>query len=75
MITLLSEIRPADVTSIVWRRRGSRRANSSTRIEDARHIASQHKSLKLTWDEVYQCYVASPDKHFATLMVFVVGES
>jgi hypothetical protein len=71
----LSSIRPADVTSIVWRRHGSRRANSSNRIEDARHIANLHKSLELHWDDTYGCFVAAPNKHFATLMVFVTEPS
>ena len=70
----LEDIRPASVSSIVWRRHGSRRANSSSSIEDARRILNQHKSLELTYDETYGCFVAAPNKHFATLMVFVTEQ-
>jgi len=70
----LSTLRPASVSSIVWRRHGSKRANSSSSIEDTRRILNQHKSLELTYDETYGCYVASPNKHFATLMIFVTEQ-
>ena len=70
----LSALRPVDVTSLVWRRHGSKRANSSSSIEDARRILNQHKSLELTYDETYGCFVAAPNKHFATLMVFVTEQ-
>ena len=70
----LSTLRPASVSSIVWRRHGSKRANSSSSIEDARRILNQHKSLELTYDETYGCFVAAPNKHFATLMVFVTEQ-
>jgi hypothetical protein len=70
----LFTLRPAQVASIVWRRHGSKRANSSSSIEDARRILNQHKSLELHWDDVYKCYVAAPNKHFATLMVFVTEQ-
>jgi hypothetical protein len=70
----LSTLRPASVASLVWRRHGSKRANSSSSIEDARRILNQHKSLELTYDETYGCYVAAPNKHFATLMIFVTEQ-
>jgi hypothetical protein len=70
----LSTIRPASVASIVWRRHGSKRANSSSRIEDARRILNLHKSLELTYDDTYGCFVAEPNKHFATLMIFVTEQ-
>jgi hypothetical protein len=70
----LSTFRPASVASIVWRRHGSRRANSSSRIEDARRILNLHKTLELHWDDTYGCYTASPNKHFATLMIFVTEQ-
>jgi len=47
---------------------------SSSRIEDARRILNLHKSLELHWDDTYGCYVASPNKHFATLMIFVTEQ-
>jgi hypothetical protein len=71
----LSDLRPVDVTSIVWRRHGSRRANSTNSIAGTRGIINEHKSLELHYDETYGCYVASPNKHFATLMVFVTEQS
>jgi hypothetical protein len=70
----LSTIRPASVASLVWRRHGSKRANSSNSIEDARRILNQHKSLELHWDDTYGCFVAAPNKHFATLMIFVTEQ-
>jgi len=70
----LSDLRPVDVTSLVWRRHGSKRANSTNSIEDARRILNQHKSLELTYDDTYGCYVASPNKHLATLMIFVAEQ-
>jgi len=70
----LSTLRPASVASLVWRRHGSKRANSSSSIEDARRILNQHKTLELYWDETYKCFAASPNKHFATLMIFVAEQ-
>jgi hypothetical protein len=70
----LSTLRPASVASLVWRRHGSKRANSSSSIEDARRILNQHKTLELTYDDTYGCYTASPNKHFATLMIFVTEQ-
>jgi len=71
----LSTLRPVDVTSIVWRRHGSKRANSTNSIAGTRGIINEHKSLELHWDDVYKCFAASPNKHFATLMVFVTEQS
>jgi hypothetical protein len=70
----LSTLRPTNVSCLVWRRHGSKRANSSSSIEDARRILNQHKTLELHYDDTYGCYVASPNKHFATLMVFVTEQ-
>jgi hypothetical protein len=70
----LSGLRPVDVTSIVWRRHGSRRANSSNRIEDARRFINRYKSLELVKDEVYGCYAATYNMDFDTLMIFVTEQ-